>query len=206
MITCPWCGTQYLAFQSNCMNCGGPLQAVVENLPSTASTEDTPSPPPAPRPIPQRYVWRLLSTDGWWIVSLVFGLLGIIFSLVGGGLILGVITAFVGFPLFLAGLGFLAGGVLVFNWRHQNARKVVDVLREGETTRGQITEILENYSVMINGRHPWEIRYQFQANGQDHEGEVVTLNQPEPGLQAGRGVCVLYLPAAPKWNSIYPHP
>ena len=25
MVICPWCGTNYTTFQSNCSRCGGPL-------------------------------------------------------------------------------------------------------------------------------------------------------------------------------------
>ena len=206
MIICPWCGTNYLVFQPNCTNCGGPLQAVEGNGTSVPSTEDLSTPPPAPRPISKRYGWRLLSADGWSIAAFVFGLLGIIFSLVGSGLIIGIITAFVGLPFLLLGIIFLGTGGGVFLWRYQEMQKVVDVLREGEATRGHIAEVTENYSVTINGRHPWIIRYQFQVNGQSLDGNVTTLNQPGQQLQEGKAVCVLYLPSAPKWNSIYPHP
>ena len=84
--------------------------------------------------------------------------------------------------------------------------QVVNVLRDGQATQGQIVEAQENYSVTVNGRHPWVIRYEFQANGQSHIGQVTTFNQLEQRLQAGRTAYVLYLPDAPKWNSIYPHP
>jgi hypothetical protein len=147
-----------------------------------------------------------LSTDGWSIAALVFGLLGVIFSLVGVGLTIGIITAFVGLPLLLLGVTFLGASGGVFVWRYQETQKIVNVLREGEATRGQIVEVEENYSVNVNGRHPWIIRYQFQVNGQNQEGEVTTLNQPGQQLQVGKSVCILYLPIAPKWNSIYPHP
>jgi hypothetical protein len=206
MIVCPWCGTGYLTFQSNCKNCGGPLPAVEAPIGLSDSTDILSTPPSAPRPISNRYAWRLLSTDGWSIVALVFGLLGIIFSLVGAGLTIGIITAFVGIPFLLLGVAFLGIGGVVFIWRYQEARQVVKVLREGEATRGQIVDVQENYSVNINGRHPWVIRYRFQANGQNHEGKVTTLNQLGPQLQTGKSVYVLYLPSAPKWNSIYPHP
>ncbi len=205
-IICPWCGTNYLAFQSNCENCGGPLQAVEETITSTIPTENLSTPPSAPRAISERYVWRLLSTDGGSIAAFVFGLLGVIFSMVGAGLTLAIITAFVGIPFLLLGVAFLGIGGWVLIGRYQEAQNVVKVLREGEAARGQIVEIQENYSVRINGRHPWVIRYQFQANGQSHEGKVTTLNQPGQQLQAGKAVCILYLPTAPKWNSIYPHP
>jgi hypothetical protein len=206
MIICPWCGTNYLTFQTNCDNCGGPLQAVDEkNDPSTQS-ENLLAPPSIPRPISEKYVWRILSSDGWWIASLVLGFLGFIFSLIGVGLTLGIITAFVGIPFLIIGLVLLGIGGSEFVRRYQNARKVVTVLREGETTQGQIVEIQEDYSVRVNGRYPWRIRYQFQADGQDYEGTVTTFNQPGQELQAGKTVYVLYLPIAPKWNSIYPHP
>jgi hypothetical protein len=206
MIICPWCGTNYLVFQSNCKNCGGPLQAVGETIGLSVQTENLPTPPSAPRPISERYIWRLLSTDGWSIAAFVFVLLGVVFSLVGAGLTIGIITAFVGLPFLLLGVVFLGIGGWVFIWRYQETQNIINVLREGETTRGQIVETRENYSVSVNGRHPWIIRYQFQVNGQSQEGKVTTLNQPGQQLQVGKAVCVLYLPAAPKWNSIYPHP
>ena len=94
----------------------------------------------------------------------------------------------------------------MFVRRYQQAQKVVDVLRIGEATHGQIVEVQEDYSVLINGRHPWSIRYQFQVNGQGHEGKVTTLNPVGDKLQEGKLVCILYLPTTPQWNSIYPHP
>jgi hypothetical protein len=206
MIICPWCGTAHVTFQSNCKNCGGPLPSADDKKPSSVPAEELPTPPLPPRPIPNRYVWRLLSRDGWSIAAFVFGLLGVIFSLVGAGLTIAIITAFVGIPFLLLGIAFLIAGVWVFLWRYQNAQKIVNVLRDGEATRGQIVEMQQNYSVRINGRYPWVIRYQFQADGQDHEGKVTILNPPGEQLQAGKAVCVLYLPATPKWSSIYPHP
>ena len=206
MIICPWCGTAYLTFQSNCGNCGGPLLAVDAKNDSQNTGGEVPIPPPSPRPIPGRYAWRLLFTDGWSVAAFVFCLLGLIFSLVGAGLTLGILTAFVGLPFLVLGLAFLGTGGGVLLWRYQYSVRVVNVLKQGQATRGEIVEIQENYAVRINGRHPWVIRYQFQANGQGYRGQVTTLNQPGEPLHAGRAVCILYLPTAPKWNSIYPHP
>ncbi len=83
---------------------------------------------------------------------------------------------------------------------------VVSVLREGEATIGKILDVDENYSVTINGQHPWIIKYQFQVNGQQYEGKTTTLNRPAKQLQAEKAAYILYLPNAPKWSSIYPHP
>jgi hypothetical protein len=62
----------------------------------------------------------------------------------------------------------------------------------------------ENLNVRINHRHPWMIRYTFQANGQLYEGNVSTLNRPN--YQPGQRVYVLYLPQNPEYNALYPHP
>jgi hypothetical protein len=206
MIICPWCGTNYLTFQSNCDKCGGPLQLVEEKIVSPDVDEILQYPPLPPRPISDRYVWRLFLGDGWWITILILGMLGFVFFQVGAGLIIGVITAFVGIPFLLLGIGFLIAVGWVAVWRYQIAQKVVNVLRVGEAARGQITEVLQDYSVSINERNPWVIRYQFRANGQNFEGKITTFNPLGQHLQTGKAVSVLYLPADPKWSSIYPHP
>ncbi len=205
MIICPWCGTTYLAFQSNCSNCGGPLLAADERSRSSSS-EDLPIPPSAPRPISPRYAWRLILTSGRGIVGLVLGLLGLIFTLVGAGLTLGIITAIIGIPFLLLGLVLLAAGVVLLFLQFQQAQNVVSALRDGEATRGQIMDVQQNFYTRINGRNPWVIRYQFQAGGQAHEGRISTLNDPGERLQPGKPVYILYLPTAPQWSSIYPHP
>lgn len=207
MIICPWCGTNYLAFQTNCQNCGGLLSAASTDAALLATvSEELPVPPAAPRPVSQRYAWRLMAADGWSIVAFVLGLLGAIFSLVGTGLTLGAVTAFVGIPFLVLGLGLFGTGAGLLIWRYGAARKVVSVLREGESGTGKIVEVQENFAVTVNGRHPWVIVYEFQAQGKTCSGRVTTLNQPQPGIQAGKAVRILYLAADPQWSSIYPHP
>jgi hypothetical protein len=119
---------------------------------------------------------------------------------------LGVITAFVGIPFLMLGIIFLVAASGMVLWRYSSAQKVMTVLRDGQAARGQIVTLGQNYSVRINGRNPWVIQYQFQAGGQEQAGQVTILNQPGTQYQAGKAVWVLYLPDAPKWNSIYPHP
>jgi membrane protein implicated in regulation of membrane protease activity len=206
MIKCPFCGTTHLTFQSNCSNCGAPLPAADEKNSSSEANEILPTPPLAPRPIPNRYAWRLLSRDGGAIAAFVFVILGFVFSLVGAGLTIGVITAFLGIPFLMLGIIFLIAATGLLLWRYQSTQKVVTVLREGQAARGKIVSVGQNYSVRINGRYPWVIQYQFQAVGQEQAGQVTILNQPGEQHQAGRAIWVLYLPDAPKWNSIYPHP
>ena len=210
MITCPWCGTHYTAFQSNCNNCGGPLPFAAEPASPTPeaglSEESYPKPPPAPRSISSSYVWRLLSTEGGAIVAFVFGLLGAIFTFVGFILTVAIITAFVGIPFAGLGMIFLAVAVGVGLRQYQAAQKIVEVLRLGEAAEGQIVNIEENLSVRINRRHPWAITYQFRAGERDYQGNVTTLNVPGIALRPGKKACVLYLPEAPEHNVLYPHP
>jgi hypothetical protein len=210
VIICPWCGTNYAAFQSNCKNCGGPLPAPRQSesvSPAPAVSEpEVLMPPPPPRPIADSYAWRLLFADGWAITAGIFALVGGIFAFVGVILTVGIITAFVGLPFAGFGLLFGGAGVAVLVWRWQEAQKTLTVLRAGEATRGQIVSAQQNYSVQINGRHPWSIVYQFRAAGREFSGRVTTLNDPGSHLQPGRPACVLYLPNSPDHNALYPHP
>ena len=205
MITCPWCGTHYAAFQSNCRNCGGPLPPPAQAAAPEREADLMPPPPP-PRPISDSYVWRLLAADGGAIAGGIFALLGAIFLFVGVPLTIGIITAFVGLPF--AGLGIVVLGVggLVLVRRYEAAQKTVSVLRQGAAAPGRILEVRENYNVTVNNRHPWTITYQFQMNGRDYEGKVSTLNRPDPQLQPEKAAYVLYLPEAPEVNTLYPHP
>ena len=133
-------------------------------------------------------------------------MLGLIFALVGAPLAFAGVTAFVGIPFFLIGVVLLAIGGWLFIGQFKDAQKQVDALRNGEATRGRITEVREDLTVQVNGRNPWSIRYQFEVNGHSYEGEVSTLNSVGEQLREGRTAWVLYLPTAPQWSSIYPHP
>lgn len=203
MVTCPWCGTSYPAFQSNCSRCGGPIPPQHE----VEAAGDSPLVPPvAPRNISNNYAFRLMFDDGWSIAGLVFLLMGAIFSVLGLALTLAVVTAFVGLPFLILGLLFLAASVIILLVRYQASQKQAWVLKWGEAVLGNVTDLQENYSVMVNGRHPWEIGYQYQAGGYRYAGRVSTLNQPGGGLQTGRPVYVLYMRDNPTLSSLYPHP
>jgi hypothetical protein len=216
MIICPWCGTTYAAFQSNCQRCGGPLTAADQvtvrasrpldaSAPAGGALDQSPPPPP-PRPISSNYAWRLMFSEGWVIAALIFAFVGAIFFVVGAALTVFIITAFVGIPFALLGLAFMGGGAAVTAWRYQAAKQIVEVVRMGQATTGQIARVDENLSVLVNGRHPWTITYHFQALGRDFVGQVTTLQTPGPSVQAGRPAYVLYLPADPQHNALYPHP
>lgn len=219
-VTCPWCGTNYAAFQPNCKNCGGPLPLPPKPAAPAApagpvnmvdfgyagADQPLPDPPPPPRPISDSYGWKLLVADGWAVAAFVFLLVGGIFACVGVPMIVGVVTAFVGVPFALLGLALFGAGAGVIAWRYDYARKVVQVLREGHAAEGRIVALEVNSSVTVNGRNPWTITYQFNHLGRDYQGKVVTLNYPGLHLQPGRPARILYMPNAPDHNALYPHP
>ncbi len=208
MVTCPWCGTNYLTFQSNCDKYGGPLAlpSAPSAAPAAAGTAGVATPPPAPRPVADSYAWKLVWSDGWGVVGFIFTVLGTVFALLGLGLTVAVVTAFVGLPFLVLGLAFLFGGGVLLSARYQQALRTVGVLRIGEAATGQITHVEQNLAVKVNNQHPWKIAYQFRVHDLPYEGQVTTLNMPSVSAQPGQAACVLYLPQAPQYNSLYPHP
>lgn len=206
MIACPYCGTHYAVFQSNCSNCGGPLLPPPE--PSIARAQDilSASPPLPPRSISDRYVWKLLWTDGWAVFALVEFILGLVFGITGIALSFAVVTAFVGIPFAIIGFLSFFASVVIFVWRYQVKSKVVQVLREGQAVQGEIESVTVNRSVEVNGANPWTIGYRFHAQGADLRGKVSTLTPPDASIREGMPTWVLYLPDSPENNAIYPHP
>jgi len=210
MITCPWCGTNYEAFQSNCDNCGGSLSLPIEAAPVPVKPEpamEMPlSPPLPPRKIPQKVMRRILLTDAGMITGSVFLLIGAIFFIVGMALVIAIITLPVGLPF--AGLGFIflvVGGALFF-WRYENARQMISILRDGQAALGEITHVAQNYHLRVNHRYPWVIQYQFKVHSKKYNGKLSTLSQPDLSQQPGKAVYVLYQQNAPEKNTLYPSP
>jgi hypothetical protein len=199
MITCPWCGTSYIAFQPSCKKCGGPLTP-----PGEFDNETVLRPPPPPRQIADSYGYKLMLTDGWAIASGIFTLMGTIFTGVGFILTVCIITAFVGIPFLLIGLTELGFGIAGLTRAYKKTQQVLTVLRTGEPVDGQIVSVDVNTMVRVNNRNPWIINYQFGHNGKSYEGSVSTLNPTT--LRPGQPFCVLYLPQSPEINTLYPRP
>lgn len=208
MIECPWCGTHYQEFQPNCDNCGGslPRPVVPEPVEPAEPAVELSEPPPPPRAVPARVIWRILLIDGWAITGLVFTILGVVFGGIGGVLTLTLVAAFVGIPFALLGLLFLGSGVPLLLWRYQQARKIVDVLERGAAVLGEVVTVSQNFQVQINGRYPWTVKYRYRAGGRPHRGQVTTLSRPDLSRQPGRPVYVLHLPDDPEQSTLYPSP
>ncbi|MHB1356935.1 MAG: hypothetical protein ACYCZF_13285 [Anaerolineae bacterium] len=224
MITCPQCGTSYVMFQPSCNKCGGPLQAealvppapaanalfppapAAGTLSPPAPAAELPMPPPAPRSIASGYILRLLFTDAGWISGCILIFIGLIFSVVGAVLTQDASIILFGLIFLLPGLVMLGiGGMLLYKC-FRRAHQVVGVLRDGEPTSGRITELRMNYSVSVNGIHPWIIGYTYSVNGENYTGKVSTMIPPGQRLQQGREVWILYQADDPQVGTIYPHP
>jgi hypothetical protein len=210
MITCPWCGTNYEAFQSNCDNCGGSLPLPTGDAPVSTEAADAPemplAPPLPPRQIPQKVMSRMLLTDAGAITGGIFLLIGAIFFVVGMALVIPIVTLPVGLPF--AGLGFIflvVGGIL-FVWRYEHTHQTVNILRDGQAALGEITNVAQNYHVRVNNRYPWVIRYQFKVHGRSYQGRLSTLSQPDLSQQPGKPVYVLYQQDDPEKSTLYPSP
>jgi len=208
MVICPWCGTNYVDFQSNCTNCGGPilLPAGSGRPPAEPGgpAASVPVPPLPPRQLPGSYASRLMWAEGWAVAGLVFAILGTVFSLVGFLLTILAITVFVGLPFLFLGLACLAGGGTLLYWRYRIARRMLEVARNGQAILGEVVHVDENYHVRITHRHPWIVGYRFSCLGQEYIGQVNSLRPPSAATRPGSRVYVLYDPQCPQWNTLYP--
>ena len=207
MVTCAWCGTHYNQFQSNCKNCGATLplpEAVREAEQRGLAAGPGPAPPPAPRSVPRNYLSRQLLTDGGAIAGGVLALIGSIFTVVGGVLTVVVVTAFVGIPFLLLGVLMGAAGAGLLYWRYKWVRTRMDVLESGRAAEGEITNVFENRSVEVNGRHPWVVAYTFRTSSGQFDGQASTLSRLPPHLQPGARVHVLFNHLRPAENVLYP--
>jgi hypothetical protein len=156
--------------------------------------------------VPRQVIWRILFTDGWTIAGLIFSLLGFVFGVVGTGLTISLVAAFVGLPFAGLGVLFLGGGIPIVVWRYQVAHRTVEVLEQGEATVGKIVSVHQNYQVRVNGRYPWTVEYRYEVSGHPYSGKVTTLSRPDLSQQPGRPVYVLHMRDDPGQNTIYPSP
>lgn len=218
MITCPWCNTSYLSFQSNCTNCGGPLplpQAPKPEAPGVGAAApdlvELPEPPPAPRQFADSYIWKLLFVKPQ---NLIFSILAIVFVTTGGPLLLTgvgmaclggilIVPLIIGVVFVIISLPMTVGGAWLGKRAYDDAKQTLHLLRHGEKALGEIVSVEPNHNVTVNGRHPYNIGYRFQVNGVPYEGVHSSLNTQAPRLRVGQAAYIIYLPEAPKYNLLY---
>jgi hypothetical protein len=156
-----------------------------------------PPPPPPPRPLPEGFATRVRFTHNFIL------LLGLAFFLFGG-----LMTAFLVakkswaalFPGFflLGGIGMLKEGILT-------ASRTLKAFRHGKAILGRIVSVTVDRQSHANGRHPWDIVYSFEVDGQTHQGKFTTFESATmERFPVQRPVWVLAVEKDPARNTIYP--
>jgi hypothetical protein len=145
-------------------------------------------------------------SDGAAIAGLVLLLLGLIFWLVGSGLTLARVTAFVGLPFAVLGILLLVASAPLLYWRLRVARRVVSVLEQGRATQGEVVDVRQELWLRVNGRHPWVVDYTYRVGGSPYAGKLTTLSLPDPYQRPGQAAWILYLGNDPTQSTLYPNP
>ena len=197
-IICPWCGQRNPANQLECRKCGGPLPAPIGEDPG-------PKPPPPPRVLPKGYKSRvLLKNTPINIIGGIFALVGLpiacIFPLAGLASGLWMLLVIGGG---LGSLFTLLGGVMLYMGIKEGLGKI-HPYEQGKATVGEVTEIYRDTSVEVNGRNPWAVLYQFEAGGSVYEGKVTTWKYAPKIQSPGNRVYILYISDDPDQSVIYP--
>ena len=175
VVECGWCGSSNRRDQrESCAHCGGPLPALPTGNPG-------PRPPDPPRVLPAGYANRIRY---WKNVEV---LIGIVFTI----------------PFFWT-LLFPAVGIPLWIMGARRARRQLDALMRGTATRGRITGISVDDSKSINEKHPWKIAYTFDTPAASLAGACEAWDPVSARRSAGDVLWVVYDPADPASNSIWP--
>jgi hypothetical protein len=110
-------------------------------------------------------------------------------------------TSPLGFVFLIAGGVFLAVGLLLGWLRMKSVSQRAQLLRTGAESSGVITELVQNRRVRINRKHPWIIRYKFDARGVMCEGSDRTMDLPAECVEGAR-VIIAYDATDPRKNAI----
>ncbi|MBL9146837.1 MAG: DUF3592 domain-containing protein [Verrucomicrobiaceae bacterium] len=190
MHTCPWCTTEYVNWQSQCKQCGGPL-------PPPPGMKLGEPPPPAPRKLPSTYVKRVRWTEN--IATLV----GLGFTGIGLLIAVPMLANKLWLPALIPGF-FLLGGVSMFRHGWKSAAGRLRAFKSGKAVEGRIERVGIDASQQINGRHPSRVVYHFPIGDQWHEGQIITFDTTATLRSSGQPVWVLYNENDPNENAIYP--
>jgi serine/threonine protein kinase len=183
------------------------LAARINGAPDIPLKPLGPPPPPAPRRIPWGFASRVVPGFSVMVlVGLLFGGIGLGISIAG---IAGVefTDANSGKPVgatfpVLFGLVFFAVGAgvglsSVVKWRRR-AR----AYRDGLATVGRVVDITRDISTKVNGRSPWLIEVEFEANGVITRASKSIMGRLDYGV--GQEVHVLYATEKPEAFIVYP--
>jgi hypothetical protein len=195
-ITCPWCQQHWVTRPGlDCARCGGPL-------PPPPGPSLSLAPPPAPRKLPDAFLDRLKKRYfGLWFGNL-FLMIGL--PVVVLGLVL---TCFAG-PFALIPLGI--GGVFAtigYMFRRHESRKMnatLDVLSRGMAAEARIAQITRDPRELYNGEPAYSVVYVFFVGGARYGGTMNSHDPVNATHQPGEPLWVVYNPADPNHNSLWP--
>jgi hypothetical protein len=87
-------------------------------------------------------------------------------------------------------------------WKHATA--ILRAFREGTAVAGTIASVSLDRTQSINQVHPWKMIYHFTVDGHRHEGTVTSFDSTLGSRAGGQPIWVLYVPADPAQNTLYP--
>ena len=182
-VTCPWCKSYYASapLVPNCVNCGGPLPK--------AGPDKGEKPDEPPRILPKKFVrqvmfWRNTHT-----------IIGVIFMTIGIPTI-----AAMGF-----GLIFVAVGYFLFRHGKKVGQEKILALEKGIAVDGNITEVHQDTTQSINGRHPYIIQYSFTTKeGVEQIDSVISWDDNNVLRNHGDSIWIVYIPENPTISSPWP--
>lgn len=98
----------------------------------------------------------------------------------------------------------LMGGVVLLVTTTRTNRREVRAFRHGLPAQGRIIRRDFDMATSINGKHPFEVVWEFDANGVSHHGRLSHVDRElvERALP-GSEVTVLYDPADPSANTAW---
>ena len=189
MTKCGWCQTNYVTWQRNCSNCGGPL-------PPPPGMDLGPPPPDAPRQLPKGYEFRVKWSRN---LTVIFGC-----AFMGFAAIFCLATIMAPWWFRILPVLFFLGGVAMFRSGRRQANGVLRALRHGLAAEGKIHSLDKDTSQSINGRHPWRLVYHFTVEDQICEGILIAWDSTLSSRHIGQPLWVLYVAEDPAQNTIYP--
>ena len=101
-------------------------------------------------------------------------------------------------------LFFPALGATIMGFTIRSNRREIRAFRHGRPVLAKVTSRGQNTRVSVNGRHPFEIAWEFQVDGEIYSGSLSSMSMlAMEDLMAKHQLPVLYDPANPRINTVY---
>jgi hypothetical protein len=173
------------------------LNRMVPNLQPVETVPLGPPPPPAPRPVPRGFTKHVAPVQRFFFF---FGALWTAIALlVLVPMALSPMPASVKLLLTV----FLLPGLVPLLLSFKKTARLKRTYSLGEATIGRVLETGYNMSLSVNGRHPFRLEYEFEADGHKYNGRVDGWDKKLVARRVGDPVHVLYMKEAPRSSVVY---